>query len=169
MAPVHRRSARVLPVDRDGQVLLLLGHDPARPDAPYWFTIGGGVEVGETLEEAAVRELQEETGIEVTEAQLGAPVHRGTHEFSFDGVDHVSDSTFFALRVDDVTVHFDGLEEGEVGNVVDSRWWNPAALSSGLSLSSLDLPVIAATAVASVRPRSGGPGDRGVSVEQLAI
>ncbi len=136
-------------------MLLLLGHDPARPDVPYWFTIGGGLEVGETVKEAAVRELREETGIQVTKSQLVGPVHRGTHTFSFDGVDYVSDSTFFAVRVDDVTVHFDGLEEAEVGNVVDARWWNPTELAGGLSLSNLNLPVIADAAVAALQPKLG--------------
>jgi len=97
--PVQRRSVRVLPVDRDGQVLLLLGHDPARPSAPYWFTIGGGIEAGEAAKEAAVREIHEEIGIRVETSQLFGPFHRGTHAFPFAGVDYVSDSTFFAVRV----------------------------------------------------------------------
>ena len=42
---------------------------------------------GESLAAAAVRELWEETGIEITEQQLGLPYHRGTHAFSYDGVD----------------------------------------------------------------------------------
>ena len=50
-APIHRTSARVIPINASGRVLLLHGHDP------YWFTIGGAVEPGESLEAAAVREL----------------------------------------------------------------------------------------------------------------
>lgn len=49
------------------------GHDPARPESSYWFTIGGAVESGESLTAAAVRELWEETGIEITEQRLGPP------------------------------------------------------------------------------------------------
>ena len=44
VAAIPRQTARVLPINQSGQVLLLLGYDPARPDAPYWFTIGGAVE-----------------------------------------------------------------------------------------------------------------------------
>ena len=154
---MKRRSVRVLPVDRDGQVLLLLGLDPARPSAPYWFTIGGGVETGETVEEAAVREMHEETGTRVETSQLVGPFHRGTHAFSFAGVDYLSDSTFFAVAVDDVTVTFDGLEEAEVGAILDARWWAPDDLVSGMSLSSLDLAAIARAAVAALRRPAADP------------
>lgn len=146
---------RVVPVNRDGQVLLLLGRDPARPTTLYWFTIGGAVEVGETLEGAAVRELQEETGIRIETSQLVGPFHQGTHAFSFAGVDHVSDSTFFAVGVDDVTITFEGLEEVEIGVILDARWWAPDDLLGGMSLSSLDLPTIARAAVAALTAPPG--------------
>ena len=57
MPPWRRQTARVLPVDPEGRVLLLHGWDPRRPEAPFWFTIGGGAEPGESLPEAAAREL----------------------------------------------------------------------------------------------------------------
>jgi dATP pyrophosphohydrolase len=43
---------------------VLLVHRSASQGA-YWHTIAGGVEAGETPAEAAVRELREETGLEV--------------------------------------------------------------------------------------------------------
>lgn len=147
---IARRTARVLPVDRGGRVLLLFGHDPVRPSAPYWFTIGGGAEPGETLTGAAVRELFEETGIRIGQDQLVGPVHRGTHTFSFDGLDYVSDSTFFAVAVDDVVVTFEGLGAGEVDNIFEARWWKPTDLVAGVSLSNSKLPAIARLAVGAV-------------------
>ena len=62
--PTLRQSAHVLFVNPSGQVLLRLRDD--RPDLPYpglWDLLGGAVEAGETLAEAAVREVQEEIGI----------------------------------------------------------------------------------------------------------
>ena len=115
---VHRIAARVLPVSPDGAVLLLQGQDPARPGDLHWVSIGGAVDPGETLAEAAVRELLEETGIVVEPSELVGPIAEGVHPFSWDGVDYVSESTFFALALDrSVEVSFDGLEAGEVGNV----------------------------------------------------
>jgi 8-oxo-dGTP pyrophosphatase MutT (NUDIX family) len=144
--PVARPSARVVPVNAAGQVLLLYGQDPARPREPYWFTIGGGLEPGESHEEAAVRELREETGIEVAISQL-TPFHHGTHAYSFDGVRYLSASTFFVVRLCEVAVSFDGLQGDEAGNVFDSRWWLPGELTSGVPLSSPGLPAILERAV----------------------
>lgn len=45
----------------DGQALLVQRRNP--PDAGLWGYPGGHVEFGETLGEAAVRELHEETGV----------------------------------------------------------------------------------------------------------
>lgn len=65
--PAHRTSAHVLFVNDAGQVLLRLRDD--RPDLPYpnqWDLVGGAVEAGETIMEAAVREVKEEIGLDVT-------------------------------------------------------------------------------------------------------
>lgn len=60
---VIRRIATVLLVDREGRLLLQLrGADaPAAPGK--WSFPGGGIEPGEAPEEAARRELLEETGL----------------------------------------------------------------------------------------------------------
>ena len=53
---------------RDGKVLIVRR---ARPPANGLYTLpGGGVELGETLEEAVVREVREETGLDVEPVAL---------------------------------------------------------------------------------------------------
>ncbi|TML29501.1 MAG: NUDIX domain-containing protein, partial [Actinobacteria bacterium] len=59
---IPRRASRVLVVDEAGRVLLFHGFDPARPEHGYWFTVGGGLDPGESAVQGAVRELFEETG-----------------------------------------------------------------------------------------------------------
>lgn len=126
--PTRRTVARVLPVSSDSKVLLLLGCDPALPDVRYWFTIGGAVDPGESLAEAGVRELREETGIDVRAADLGQPFGTFEVEFAWDGRDYVNDSTLFAVALDETPVSFEGLDVLEAQSIFEARWWTPEEL-----------------------------------------
>ena len=83
---VPRRAGRVLVLNSADRVLLLHGFDPVRPDEPYWLVPGGGANPGESLAEAAARELREETGISASPGELGEPVWHEVTEFSFAGI-----------------------------------------------------------------------------------
>ncbi|HEY3696993.1 NUDIX domain-containing protein [Phenylobacterium sp.] len=60
----RRLTARVLLFDPLDRILLMRGRFEGAPDAErFWFTVGGGVEPGESLMQAAAREIAEETGL----------------------------------------------------------------------------------------------------------
>lgn len=100
-------------LDPEGRVLLLRGHDPARPHRYIWHAPGGGVEQGEDDRAAVTRELFEETGLV---AEPGPVVWLRHTVFSFDGVPYDQDEVFFLVTVPepfvpDVSGH-NGLERG---------------------------------------------------------
>ncbi len=144
-APVPRRAGRVLVLDPAGRVLLLQGFDPAAPGHRFWFTIGGGADPGESLVQAAARELREESGIRAEPAALGPPVWRRTANFSYDGRRYRQDEEYYLLRTGPVEVTLAGLEEQEQASVTAWRWWDIADLvSSGEPFVPPELPAILA-------------------------
>ena len=70
-------------LDPDDRILLMHGHEPDDPATTWWFTPGGGLEGAESREQAALRELAEETGI--TEVELGPVLWHRYCSFPFDG------------------------------------------------------------------------------------
>ena len=126
---LSRRAARVLLVDPASRVLLLTGGDPLDPAAgSWWMTPGGGVEPGETSSQAAVRELAEETGLQVEVDDLGAVVHRRRTSFRFAGQDYRVSEEYFLLRVPAFEVDTSGPGALVDPGVTGHRWWPLAAL-----------------------------------------
>ncbi|MEU3617513.1 NUDIX hydrolase [Streptomyces sp. NPDC006872] len=116
-----RKVARVVLLDPQDRILLLHGHEPDDPADDWWFTPGGGVEGDETREEAALRELVEETGI--AEVELGPVLWRRRCSFPFAGRRWDQDEWYYLARTTVTATRATALTELERRSVAGARWW----------------------------------------------
>ena len=123
-----RNAARAVLVDREDDVLLLCGRDPSVPSAPlFWFTPGGGIEPGESAEDAARREVHEEVGAQL--GPLGPVVWHRTAEFVFDGAAYRQQEVFYVVEVDRFQPRPLRPTQLEVRSGMRGAWWPLAELA----------------------------------------
>jgi 8-oxo-dGTP diphosphatase len=65
----NRARARVCGLCWQGEKLLMVNHRGLTPGS-FWSPPGGGIEFGETVQEALVREFREETGVDIYPGQF---------------------------------------------------------------------------------------------------
>lgn len=121
---IRRTVARVVLFDASNRVLLLFVEgDRVSGQAGYWYLPGGGMGSGETLIEAARRELREETGIET--AELGPVVLRVNGvRFEFGGREFEQDEWHLIGRLPDGRVGRSRDGDIEAEAVKAHRWWS---------------------------------------------
>ncbi|HWY65538.1 MAG TPA: NUDIX domain-containing protein [Rhizomicrobium sp.] len=116
IVPKPRQAGRAILRDDAGRVLLI---HFVLPNMTFWATPGGGVEPGETILAAAIREVHEELGIAVT---LEGPVHQTVGIFEFEGALIENTDHFFQGRWNG-TPRLIGATETESAALTQARWW----------------------------------------------
>ena len=102
--------AVIVLVERDGRCLLARN---ARTRMPFFSTLAGFVEVGETLEECVAREVREEAGIELADIR-----YFGSQPWPFSG----------SLMVGFTARWARGELVGDPTEILDAAWFAPDAL-----------------------------------------
>jgi 8-oxo-dGTP pyrophosphatase MutT (NUDIX family) len=109
-------GVRGLVIDQAGRVLLI-----QHTYTPGWHMPGGGVERGETIEQALARELIEEAGIEMIGRPRLLSIH--SNHVIFPG-DHV-----LVYRVD----HWRAVNATSKGEIYAVEWFTPDALPEDIT------------------------------------
>lgn len=122
LQPLHRQrrgmtlGTRSMVIDAEGGVLLV-----RHTYAPGWMLPGGGVERGETLADACVRELREEAGVTAEEEPRLFGIYLNDAQFPGD---HVA---CFVVRKFSQTTFTPNLE------IAEARFFAPDSLPEGTS------------------------------------
>lgn len=123
---IERPSARLILLDPQDRLFLFKVHqpsvyDPADPFCdPFWIMIGGLVDPGEEYEQAALREVREETGQIVKDVRWIWSRNR-VMQWREKRVLHRE--RFFLGRASSAAVDTSGLDERERSWTLDHRWW----------------------------------------------
>ena len=104
-------------VIRDGKVLLIRrGKEPL---LGRWVVPGGTVELGETLEEALVREMEEETGLQVEPLEVLTV---------FDRIEREGPRVVYHYVIVDYLCRWRSGEAAAASDALDVAWAAPAEL-----------------------------------------
>ena len=124
-----RNVARIVAINPDNEVLLLRYRhdrslDPEKPEfLEYWVPPGGGLRSGESFEDAALRELEEETGIQ--SASAGSWVWTRRLKLRYQAEDWLQVERYFVVRVSPLDTLCNSTAEEEIAEI---RWWSLESL-----------------------------------------
>lgn len=121
-----RLAVKLLLLDEDDRLLLIHARDPqAHNDC--WYPVGGGVEPGESLQEAAAREAHEETGL--LSLPPGQQVWHRDHTYRFNGqvVDVAEEWLLHRIELFEPTP--EQLSDFETRSIMGFRWWRAEELA----------------------------------------
>lgn len=135
-----RKSVRLLILSDNNETLLsryegLDIHEPGfAPLDSHWEVIGGGIDAGETLIEAVLREAYEEAGLLPDDVDIGPAIWQGHNEIVYNGEHLTAHHTYMLARMkrqiaaDDLVPQ--GLTEEELGFMVGFKWWSAEELKT---------------------------------------
>ena len=110
-------------VYKDGKVLL-----QKRCDNLCWSMHAGGVEIGESVEDTAKRELFEETGLTANQLELLGVFSGEGMTYTFPGGDQVQ-----IIDVNFICLDFSGVIKAQESEVVELRWFDTDDLPQNIS------------------------------------
>jgi 8-oxo-dGTP pyrophosphatase MutT (NUDIX family) len=131
MSTYARHSARVLLIDAADRILLIRSLvSPGQPGSGHvWFTPGGGIESGEDLTTAAIRELYEEIGLHADPADFRHVAYTTGHA-DLGWANGLFRDDFLLHRVASHEVDITNQTDLERTHYAGHRWWTTAEIGT---------------------------------------
>ena len=117
MSEKEPRITRAVLVEKDGK--FLLAERNKENYKGYWIIPGGGVQFGETIQDAAVREIKEETNLDAVIEKKGILIEKTDHKLNKNWVilPFICRVKETKVTLDHENVDFKWITKGEMGRL----------------------------------------------------
>ena len=130
MSLLSRNGVKVLLLNNKSELLLMCMDDSKTTNLAgkyhgrFWFPIGGKIESHESIQEAAIREIYEETGISKNDIELGPIVWFGEFDLILSGTPTHIKEKFFVAKTKQNRISLSNLTSSEKAVVKKIAWFS---------------------------------------------
>jgi 8-oxo-dGTP pyrophosphatase MutT (NUDIX family) len=121
--PEKRQASRLIVIDQEGRILLF--RHAFKTGKTFWAPPGGGLEPGETFEQAALREAHEELGTQQLTIEY---LWENTTDFVYIDQPVQQQERFFRATCDLANLLSNVEETHRLEGIVEVKWWTLADL-----------------------------------------
>ncbi|MDR1433115.1 MAG: NUDIX domain-containing protein [Puniceicoccales bacterium] len=125
-----RSSVKLILLNAQNKLALMCADDDGIRSASgeyrgrFWFMVGGKIEPGETILDAAKRELFEETGIGSSDVEFGPEVWKGSVDLLMDGELTTVNQRFIVARTAVTAFDLSHLTDREKAAIEEIKWFS---------------------------------------------
>lgn len=135
-----RNSVKVLLLNDQNEILLIcadgskITYANGKYYGRFWFPIGGKIEAGEDLFDAAIREIYEETGIKKEEIELGPIVWFGEFDLNLSGIITKLKQKFIVARTKKHNASLTNLDDWEKKVIKEIKWFSLEKIKNSIEV-----------------------------------